>query len=81
MRGSLDDLIRFLLEEIALCGEQGRCHALCFFLSTMLAGRKGHGGHCDIFIIDFVPCIIKKPCSSLAFHIFCVFESRQCERF
>lgn len=24
MRGSLDDLIRFLLEEIALCGEQGR---------------------------------------------------------
>ena len=24
MKGSLDDLIRFLLEEIALCGEQGR---------------------------------------------------------
>ena len=23
MEGSLDDLIRFLLEEIALCGEQG----------------------------------------------------------
>lgn len=24
MRGGLDDLIRFLLEEIAICGEQGR---------------------------------------------------------
>ena len=30
MRRGLDDLIRFLLEEIALCGEQGRWEALWF---------------------------------------------------